>query len=78
MNTDRYKEGYTTAMMDLIDCFIRLQCASKKLSPIERIKQLLLWRKQIAGLDWLEELHPNYYEQIMTKETGPWAEDYFD
>ena len=75
---DRYKEGYTTAMMDLIDCFILLQNEGKKMSPEEALKHLLKWRKQIAGFDWLEELHPNYYKQIMTKVTGPWADDYFD
>lgn len=48
------------------------------MSPEKRVKHLLTWRKKITGLTWLEEFYPTYYRQIMTKETGPWAEDYFD
>lgn len=75
---DRYKEGYIDAMANLIDCFVRLQGESKRMPPEKRVKHLLKWRTEIAGLSWLKELRPNYYKQIMEKEEGPWIKGYFD
>ncbi len=77
--SDEYLRGFSDACMDLIDIFIRLQMTSRKMSPEQRVKYLIRWRKEaISYFEALAEgTHAGYIHQVKTKDLGPYQVDIF-
>ncbi len=77
--SDEYRRGFSDACMDLIDKFIRLQMTSKNMTPEQRVKYLIRWRKEaISHLEGLDDgTHARYIHQVKTKDSGPWQADQF-